>query len=778
MKNLRILLDKKELDYDVSSYEFPISIDYAFEDVVDFQKKKGNEALDINLPATLSNQGILNSFGNVNIIDVSEKEASKNIKDFRIIAFGDEVFSGMAIPKSAKKQHGKVKSVTLNAFGGNSEWIISLSNLTLYDILKPLTIPFTKENIINSWDFDGKNENIPFVFAPVKYAVPMDRELSNDTNYSMDNMKPSISAYWIIYWAFKSIGYTIESKFLDSNYFRRMVTPWTWGPFLTSEGTKYEIHKIEAKTKNPYSRSNYFLRGDVIDVDVTNILLNNNNTIEGGDYKYVNKRMQWKYNTPDYGKIQVQFGINIFYDLQTYHQTSTSRIKLVLRWYKNGTLFSEDEIIDLNANTNTSKSVSDNAYYWKDVDVVNGDIIECEIYAEVIINLEGTFNNRVKVEVHSFKTNFFKIPEGGTVSFDSYLGLQKIKFVDFFKGIIDCFNLSLATNSSQKSVLIEPTHPYSITKELYQTYAPGYFNGNTLNWSNIEDLEVESEVMLYSDAAREYIFKFKDDTSDGALKIVQDRHKITLGSSKYVFSERFKDKNEFENRFFSPTMHYFCDDFKDITGISPQLVSLVPENISNTSSGEAQNTFEPKLCFYKGRVNGVGGWRFKDQNNNITVYQDFPFMFSVNYQVGGENDPCLSYTDERIGDNENSPIAPGLMKRFFIQRLAIMNHGIWNTTNFKLQNIHITNWYHRENIVTNNIRWEIININNYNPLNDSSTKVTLRQWFPVTQKDYDSCFPSDQSVKTGKITTNYNSSFDLQYQKLMCLYGDIPRDKK
>lgn len=777
MKNLRILLDKKELDYDVSSYEFPIAIDYAFEDVVDFQKKKGNEALDINLPATLSNQSTLDSFGNVKVVDISENQSSKNIKDFRIIAFGDEVFSGKAIPKSAKKQHGKVKSVTLNAFGGNSEWIISLSNLTLYDILKPLTVPFTKENIISSWDFNGKDESQPFVFAPVKYAIPMDKELSNDTNYSVENMKPSISAYWIIYWAFKSIGYTIESKFLDSNYFRRMVMPWTWGAFLTSEGTKYEIHKVEAKSKNPFNRQNFDLRGEALDVDVTNILLNNNNTVEGGDYKYINKRMQWKYNTPDYGKILGQFSINIFYDLYTNSQKALSKIKLVIRWYKNGGLISEEVIYEASPYIGKGESRSDNVYYWKDVDVVNGDTVECEIYAEVNM-ANSDFGNRLKVEIHSFQAYNFKIPEGGTVLFDNYLSLQKVKFVDYFKGVIDCFNLSLATNSSQKSILIEPTHPYSITKELYQIYAPGYFNGNTLNWSNIEDLEVESDVVLYSDASREYIFKFKDDTSDGALKIVQDRHKVVLGSSKYVFTERFKDKNEFENRFFSPTMHYFCNDFKDITGVSPQLVCLVPENISNTSSGEAQNTFEPKLCFYKGRVNGVGGWRFKDQDNNVTVYQDLPFMFSVNYQSGGENDPCLSYTDERIGDAEDSPIAPGLMKRFFIQRLAIMNHGIWNTANFKLQNIHITNWYHRENIVTDNIRWEIININNYNPLNDDSTKVTLRQWFPVTQKDYDNCFPSEQSVKTGKIASNYNSSFDLQYQKLMCLYGDIPRDKK
>lgn len=37
------------------------------------------------------------------------------------------------------------------------------------------------------------------------------------------------------------------------------------------------------------------------------------------------------------------------------------------------------------------------------------------------------------------------------------------------------------------------------------------------------------------------------------------------------------------------------------------MICLVPENISNTSSSEAQNTFIPKTAYYKGLVTGGGG---------------------------------------------------------------------------------------------------------------------------------------------------------------------------
>ena len=128
-------------------------------------------------------------------------------------------------------------------------------------------------------------------------------------------------------------------------------------------------------------------------------------------------------------------------------------------------------------------------------------------------------------------------------------------------------------------------------------------------------------------------------------------------------------------------MHYLVDDFAGITSETPQMICLVPENISNTSSSEAQNTFSPKIAYYKGLVAGVGGWKFDGVNQN-----NLPYMFSVNYKPGGENDPILSYSDEKIGKNGSYIVGKGLIKRFFWQRMAIMNNGQWLNTQFKLNN--------------------------------------------------------------------------------------------
>lgn len=767
MKNLQIYLNDTELDYDVATGDFPVTIDYAFEDSADFQKKKGSEALDVTLPATIRNQQALGTFGNPAVLS-----PVKSIADFRIVAFGDEVFSGKAIQKGTTNIHGRPAKYRLNAFGGNADWIVSLNDVTLYDLLKHIKLDFTKENIVHSWNYDGTDEHLPYVFAPVKYALPLDFEEGDDRNYSMENIKPSISPYWLIYWAFQLTGYKIKSEFFNLPYFRRLVMPWTWGAFLTSEGTKYDIHKFEARSEKTY-RFDGDYKFTEVDLQVTNELSDNNSTVPNGDYTYTSPRMKWKYNTPHFGKLRVRFGIDLSYDSKV---DMDGFVDIYINWFKNGKLEKQVQVSHIRAPFLGSQTDSAISYEFYQTLVNPGDEIECSIMLDMVKKAKSTVCRTI-LSVESFKTEFFKIPEGGTVDFDNYLALQKYKFLDFFRGIVDCFNLNFATDNQKREIFIEPAHPYSLTNDLGQTI-PGYFSGNTLNWTEKEDVSKESEVELFSDASREFTFRFKEDSQDGALKIVQDRHKIILGSAKYVFSERFKDKTEFQNRFFSPTMHYFCNDFTNITGIAPQLVCIVPENISNTSSSEAQNTFEPKLCYYKGRTAGVGGWRLKDQRGNITTFTDLPFMFAVNYMPGGENDPCLSYTDERIGDNEQSPVAFGLMKRFYLQRLAIMNHGLWHHTFFRLNNTDISNWYHREHIVTGGIRWEIINIKSFNPLNDESTGVTLRQWFPVQKSDHDYSFPSRESVRTGKITTGANSNFDMPYERLICLYGDIPRGEK
>lgn len=788
IKYLKLKIDDEDLDIDTET-DFPITFDYQLEDTQDFQKKKSSESIGMKIPATLNNQKILNTFQNTAIEDLTPNKTYKNIRNIVAEANGVEIFVGKAIPKRTIKRGAVPISYELNCFGNNADWMINLKETTLFELVKHITFTFSKATIVNSWSFNGTNESMPFVFAPVKYAGWMDEDLSNDKNYSVKTMKPSLSVYWILYWGFKSVGYRIQSDFFNTEYFRRLTLPWTYGAFLSSEGTKYDIHRFLAKSDQEFWFGSADLN-QLVNLDVRDNFLgcfDNNNTIPSGDY-FGNTGtgggdyMKWKYNTPHYGPLEATFALSLFYD---YKVDQSSDISLDVFWYKRdastGAVINiqNNHIFDDEAPVVGASQGAEVVNLWCTTTVNPDDEVWCAV--KIWMTPSKTYTVcRIKLKVEEYKLDYFKIPLGGTINFDSYLTLQKNKFLDYLRGVSDLFNLSIQTDPINKVVLIEPTHDYSLTNNLAVKQG-GYFNKNILDFTNIEDLSQDSSVELYDDNAREFVFKFKDDSNDGALKIVQDRYKITLASGKYLFSERFKaEKKEFENRYFSPTMHYLVDDFAFVTGQAPQMICLVPENISNTSSSEAQNTFSPKIAYYKGLIAGVGGWKFDGINQN-----SLPYMFAVNYKAGGENDPILSYTDEKIGVGGSYVVGKGLIKRFFWQRLAIMDNGQWLNTQFMLNNNHITNWFHRERIDLNGELWELISIKGFNTLSDKSTKCVLRKWVPISKEQLTNTYPSEVSVLTnavevlvppiGSDSNTIDKVFDTQYNRLMCLYNDIPK---
>lgn len=785
--NLKIRLDNIEMDVDTNS-DFPISFDYSLEDVENFQSKKGSESIGIRLPATLHNQKQFNTLNNTSVEDNTPNKFFRGIRKFVAETNGEEIFIGKAISKKGYRKSGVPSGFELNAFGNNGDWIMEMKELTLFEILKKIELTFTKETIVNSWNFDGTNENLPYVFAPVKYADPMDLDSGDDKNYHIKNFRPALSKFWTLRWAFQMFGYKVQSNFLDSPYYRRQTMPWTFGNFLSSEGTKYDIHRFLAKSdvERRFEEMDGFVDLNVQDTP-TPPCFDNNNTVPNGDYTYQYGEMTWKYNTPHYGPLEVTFSHQIFYD---YKIDMSSIVELNIYWYKRvggGSLveIQRNQIFDHQAPTTGTTSGSELVTVFLSTLVNPDDEIICKVKLRVKETKTATVA-RCTLKVEQHQIDYFKIPIGGQVTFDSYLPLQKFKFLDFLRGEVDLFNLSFQTDPVNKVVLIEPTHEYSVIHDLSQKNK-GYFNGNTLDWTLKEDVSKESFIELYDGNSREFVFKFRDDGNDGALKTIQDRYKITLASGKYVFSERFKaEKKEFENRFYSPTMHYNVNEFADVTGETPQFICLVPENISNTSSSESQNTFTPKSAYYKGRVSGVGGWRMKDNNGQITTYNDLPFMFAVNYKEGGQNDPILSYTDEKIGESGSYIVGRGLIKRFFWQRLVIMNDGIQLNTFFMLNNKDITNWFHQERIVINGEKFELIKIDGYKSLKGESTPCILRKWVPITEREKTNTYPSEQSILTNAVkvltepisnadNTIIDKVFDTQYNQLMCLYTDIPR---
>lgn len=776
---LRLVIGGREADIE-SAETLPVAIKYSLEDRESFQKKRSSESFDITIPASINNDKIANTFHNPGIQDLTTDQHYRGFQDVLLEANGYELLVGKSLLTGAT-HHSCPVSYTYDLYGNNGDWAIPLTESTLYDFIKHISFELTKENIEDSWLFDGADEDLPYVFAPVRYGQAMEGGYANlvenpppfvkDWNMKPTYMKPSLSKYWIIYWAFRSLGYRVVSDFFDSEYFRRQIMPWTWGNFLYSDGTKLDALKFLAKSTGTFSMLNQDFTG-FWDLDVsndsTNAAFDN-----GGTYTYDAgaKEMKWEYlYSLDFGPLEATFRLAMPVSAVV---TANSDVELRVQWFKNGVKLNNGSdngngtlLMEINAPTIGRVDFNEMVEDYLTVQIEEGDIISAKIYLHTFDS--GLGIARIHASVDNFGVEYFRLGLGSVIDFENYTAFKKYKFLDFLGGVMDEFNLAVGTDPVEKVVYFEPLHPYATGNDLSDVQ-PGYLNGNTLDWSDKQDLSIVSELQLYSDSDREQVFRYKEDTSDGLLKKIQDRHVTTLGMGKYVLPERFKSgtPQEITNRFFSPVIHAELSQWKGLgsdPASSPQIICLIPENVSNTSADEAQNTFAPKSVYYKGIVTDVG-WVFDGQKKN-----SYPYAFAVNYKPGGEDDPVLSYCDERIGVEDSYVLAKGLLKRFYMQRMAIMRNGQYYSTFFRLNSFDISNVMHREHIITRGMLWELVEIDNYKPLTDESSKCFMRAWAPIEQSDINNTYPSVGSVLDENQPTD---RFDFRYNPLKALPSDI-----
>lgn len=769
-----------------TSEELPVTIDMQMEDEDNFEQKKGATAFDIVVPATLDNSEAMNTFFNPMSEDLSPDNFLKDVQPFSMVAGGNELLVGKAILKRARKTDVP-KDMEIDLYARNGDWAIENSELTLHDVVTDQTHIFdlstaTIPGVIDtSWAYDGSTEDEEFVYAPARYRNTF---AEGDTDIPLEQFKPALFIYWLLYRGFQRAGYKIVSNFMDSEYFRRMTMPWTWGSFLYVDSSELDIMKFKARLS---SFATYYISangafahvmdsadGFVIDNESTDGAFDNSGTYA---WNTSPDFMEFTYLPALFalfGSLQFIFR---FKCTGTFDITYGSDLQIDVNWYKNGVLDTIQTVVTESAGPTQQRLgepfIIDT--YYTSPPLGSGDVVGVTVQLGTNVGVTAlpsdlavymaphTDTSETFLELVGFKT-----PVGGLVDFKNHPGLKNFKWIDLFRGVIDAFNLQFQTDSIGKRVYIEPTHPYS-TDSNPLSLNPGYYTGGLQDWTDKQDLSKYTTVENYADYDQVFKIRCKDDNNDGMYKLVSDRYKTNLTEAIYQFPTRFKKGiKEMENRFFGPTMHYKHEGFKPITGVSPQLICLIPENLSNASNPSSEATMMPKLTYYKGLVDRdvYGGWSFGgDDTSNL------PFMFAVNYFPGGEDDPILTYCDQKIAPSDTPVKGMGLFKRFFWQRFAIMRHGKRMISSMKLNNSDAMDSLQREFKIIGEGKYQLVSINGYRPLINDSTECTFWLWWPVTEDDYNNTFPSENSVMHETPDVN---TIDPKYSPLICLHSDIP----
>lgn len=754
MENLKLLIDNNE--YDLLEDSIGLAIDYALEDEEDFSKKKSTEALSVKVPGTAKNISFEND-----LIDFRAESLDRH-SDYKISYNALTLMRGKAFLREVESVSDK-KSLIYDLYSNNADWIIANQTTTFHDLLKDVSFDRTSSNIENSFNYDGRTSgNNIYVFAPVRYAIPLKdsggvKDMSFDYNY----LKPSISVYYLIKKAFTISGYRIESTFLDTDFFRRLVMPWTWGAFNDSQGSSFDLMKVVAKTPSPVNISNIQSYEGRIDANVTQELSDPQNCYS---YDAINKRMVWTCNSSNPSMV-----FSAKFEMELSFNRKNGQLYIWSKWYVNGNLILDDPIyMGYNYSGNRYGVVTSkfNTSLFSSINGIRqGDTVSCEIYVR---SYSGVFNKiDDNYEVLRFETTELFQTIGSRVDFSELACLKNYKFLDLLRGIIDCFNLSIQTDNVLKKVVIEPTHDYSIT----QSNLIGYFDG-VKKMDEAFDISKISRFYNYFNTNRQQIFKYKDDSNDGFVNILEEKTGVSLGKSIYVLPERFSDDGDKvnENRFFSKVIHLKLSQY----GNNTYCVAIVPDNISKSAalnediknssvlSDVDKSTFIPKLCYYEGKINSR--WYLEN-----TQRWDYPYMYAVDYSdYGHSGKPNLSYSDEKVGGY----ISPGLLSRYYMQRMANMRNGQMLEAYFKIRLEDVLDPVKRKLISLQGINWELLSISGYDPSSQETVKCLLRKKVAISNLDIINTYPTRIAINSVENKTSDDVN-DIPYAKSIVRVEDI-----
>lgn len=770
----------------------PVSISYQLEDPQNFQEKGSATSFDITLPATVKNDRVFNNYRNPNRMDMSSGTKYRSLLPCTISAGGTELLKGVALLKTASNT-ATDGNYMLNCYGLNGDWAVQMQDWTLDDVVPDAITVFDINRIMLSWAHDGRSSdsmNFPWVYAPVRYRKPFGGDGGNDTDVKINDMRPSLFLYPMILKAFTRLGYRIQSTFFDTDYFRRMTLPWVWGDFMSINSKVSDMLLFKAVAGGVFNVSDGFLSagrsnsGDVYGGaphDISgNFTVSNDfqgdGFDNGGCYEYFPGpaypgAMNWTYKTvygSQLGTITARFSLHLNCIVSA---DWNSWAEIYVDVYKGNTLVQTQTLASAHASLMGNKTDDHRAtplvFNFSVADLNPGENVVLKLRWAYFKSATGDIEiviNHLDFPPSTYELVGVSIQPGGLVNWHQYEKFKSYAWLDLLRGVLDAFNITPQTDSITKTVYFEPAYPYSLAGGPLD----GHFTSKRIDWSKKLDISKENKIELFSDADQNFTMKFKDDTNDGGFNNYKNRIGVEPGKAKYVFPDRFKtgEDNPYENRFFSPVLHYNAVQWQNLTGATPQLIALIPENVSNTSSDSGEEAaFAPKLAWYKGLCdrNVYGGWSFEGDNTH-----DLPYMFAVNYKAGGENDPVLTYCDQNI----NNVVAPGLMRKFFLQRLAIMRNGQLYSPNIFLNNNDVTNWLHREQIIINNGSYLLINIDKYMPLLSESTQCQMWKFWPVEQTDLDHCYPSQNTVHFIPASVTGN---DIKYSPLILINTDIPK---
>jgi hypothetical protein len=351
--------------------------------------------------------------------------------------------------------------------------------------------------------------------------------------------------------------------------------------------------------------------------------------------------------------------------------------------------------------------------------------------------------------VYNIKFNPEFVEYGQTYDLKNVIN-KEYKQIDFIKGVAHAFNLQFTTDEVGKIVYIEPFDSF------YQSYY------DAIDWTYKVDKSQEiNDVFVKDSFKRDIIFKYKTDSKDAKIEQRGNDYFEKI-LDEYPFKETLSNEFErgqsvFENPFFAGT---FNAKDRDVSKTPNPVFNaclwqekedggfISPNDFARPDKGF---DFLPRLLYWKKYSPDLGGntcfkyavaqlfsGTFKGifaESGALNVLSTvYPQATSINRE--DESSMLLSYGNVYVTDYDDvnnsysdAVIVKGLYQTYYEKMIDMLKENPRvRTINLNLKIKDIVNLDFRKLVYIDGCYYRINKIKDYNPLNNSTTKVELIEW--------------------------------------------------
>lgn len=700
MARIEIYIDG--IKADLPEKDLNLNLTFALKDRNGIAINSGSRSeYSFDLPSTKQNDNIFSRFHDVGEVTLQRQDLLPAI----IIVDGLPFFEGKAQVRSVTTQqdrfYWKGLSYKVSFYGNNVDWVADMRNKFIYELdFGTFTFGRNENYLAYNNNYDNGDSYATGIIKFKNYS---------GTPQRIDTFKDSTPLLFIktiLDKIFNSIGYTYQSNFFNTNWFKQLVLPIPMNPDKV-ENAQYGIDYLNVDVRDLGTPIPQVGGGGFTFTQVTTPPLANPFNVLTSQYivpidgYYLMSFILEVYNVGATG-----CGVELTFHLNGAPTTFTigEAGPLGVPPYFSDQFIRRNILVTFNAGdvleffwtgqlgSPVGSSSGNFDFYW-------------QIIGEPLINT-------------SILLNF------------SYIIDQQWRQLDLIKGLAHLFNLTFETNVALRTVTIEPADNY-----LLQDYdvpissiEQGFYNKSFSDLTRNVDLNVKGELFNIDDFERSIQFIYREDSNDPTVEALNQGQNVPMAGAQFNFPvSRLKNGvTDIENPFFSATVLYADPAVKSATSNPVYIPFIWPENFFESPSATIANyKVNPRILIkYKNYLtdNVVYVRALDPAGSGTNVNIEFPQMFMTNFYEF--NNEYMSLAFNTI-TTTNGVQMKGLLERFYLAEMIRRMYGKQMEVYMFWDVLMLNNLTFRDTIQIHGDNYILNEINSFSVVNQRSTKTYL-----------------------------------------------------